>query len=86
VFYWRRDNGEYIVFNKRGEQYVAEYGAYDFVLYHSEPLRGWVLRYYYRTGPSTGNGGQCGFFEELPGKEELKNEVEAFLFVMDRLP
>ena len=87
MYYWRRDNGDYILFRSKGAQYVAEYGAYDFVLTENKELGGWILRYYHRTGPTSGTGGQVAFFDgDLPPNELLEREVESFLKVMDRVP
>ena len=75
--YWRRENGDWIIFEKHEGDHLANYFEYRFALFFSENMSGWYLLYD-ETCPSI-DGGECARWDAEPSKEEVQAAVEEFL-------
>lgn len=75
--YWKRDNGDWIVFEKHEDEQKAQYFGFDFFLFFSENFRAWFLMYD-DTG-ETLDAGDVQRWEERPSSEQIQSAVEGFL-------
>ncbi len=82
VIYWRRYNGDYIVFHEKGEEFVAEYLTITFSLFKLFEREEWTLRFHQLLSPTAAQEGSCGKWDHFPSKEEVGVAIEKFI---DRL-
>lgn len=76
--YWKRENGDWIIFEKHEDEHKANYFDYRFALFFSSNMSGWFLLYD-MSGHSI-DGGECARWENEPSREEVQEAVEDFLF------
>lgn len=77
--YWKRENGDWIVFEKHEEEQKAHYFGYEFFLFFSENFRAWFLMYD-DTGESL-DAGECERWEARPTTDQVRMAVENFLIL-----
>ncbi len=82
MIYWRRYNGDYIVFREKDGEYTAEYLNVEFSLFKPPSRDEWVLRFFQKLSDTAGQSGTCGRWPELPQRDEIGYAIERFI---DRL-
>jgi hypothetical protein len=75
--YWRRENGDWIIFEKHEGEQTANYFDYRFALFFSQNMSGWMLLYD-MSGHSI-DGGECARWDIEPTRDEVQFAVEEFL-------
>ncbi len=79
MIYWRRYNGDYIIFQEKNGEFTAEYLNIEFALHRSDNEQAWVMRYWQRLSESTSHGGSCGQWDHMPTQPEIGAAVERFI-------
>jgi hypothetical protein len=77
VKYWKRENGDWIFFEKHEDGHKANYFDYRFALFFSSNMSGWLLLYD-MSGHSI-DGGECARWDLEPTREQVQFAVEDFL-------
>lgn len=77
VTYWKRENGDWIVFEKVEEEQKAHYFGFEFFLFFSDNFRAWFLMYD-DTGDSL-DAGNVEMWDEKPSPDQVQHAVESFL-------
>ena len=75
--YWKRENGDWMIFEKHEDEQKANYFDYRFALFFSSNMSGWFLLYD-MSGHSI-DGGECARWDSEPTREEVQEAVEEFL-------
>lgn len=75
--YWRRDNGDWIIFEKHEEEQKAHYFGYEFFLFFSDNFRAWFLMY--DDTRETLDAGDVERWDNKPTVDQVRHAVESFL-------
>ncbi len=79
MIFWRRYNGDYIVFQEKDGEYEAEYLRVDFNLFFRPETSEWVLRFYRKKTPTESEGGTCDTWDHKPNRDEVGASLEKYI-------